>query len=149
MYQNIHEQKIVLTKSYSQTFLTWIETSSLHLTQECLVDVVSVSRFVSNWNCVNLVPIPEDHYQGVGTGSKHSPIKEIIMPSTWFPWLSCAMRFASGFSLSFSLTFRNNYRRAAYFFLMHRVISQTASTMHTKYKIFVAIIFMLLTLNSM
>ena len=47
-----------------------------------MVDVVSVSRFVSNWNCVNLVPIPEDHYQGVGTGSKHSPIKEIIMPST-------------------------------------------------------------------
>ena len=46
-----------------------------------MVDVVSVSRFVSNWNCVNLVPIPEDHYQGVGTGSKHSPIKEIIMPS--------------------------------------------------------------------
>ena len=32
------------------------------------------------------------------------------------------MRFASGFS--FSLTFRNNYRIAAYFFLMHRVIWQ-------------------------
>ena len=37
--------------------------SFIYLTQEFVVFVVSVSRFVSNWNCVNLVPIPTDHYQ--------------------------------------------------------------------------------------
>lgn len=35
----------------------------MYLTQVFVVFVVSVSRFVSNWNCVNLVPIPMDHYQ--------------------------------------------------------------------------------------
>ena len=111
----------------------------MHFNHEFVVDVASVSRFVSNWNCVNLVSIPRPlprtghWFQTLDDKGNNNAIHMVPL------FLTSAMRFALGFrfSLSFSLTFRNDYQRAAYFFLMHRVISQIASTMHTKYKIFV------------
>ena len=114
-------------------FYSCISTTNLWQMQRLFLDLFQIGTVSIQFPFL-------DHYRGLGTGSKHSTIKEIIMQSTWFlSFLSSAMRFALGFrfSLSFSLTFRNNYQRAAYFFLMHRVISQIASTMHTKYKIFV------------
>ena len=114
-------------------FYSYISTKNLWQMQSLFLDLFQIGTVSIQFPFL-------DHYRGLGTGSKHSTIKEIIMQSTRFlSFLSSAMRFALGFrfSLSFALTFRNNYQRAAYFFLMHRVISQIASTMHTKYKIFV------------